>query len=54
MSFVSINFASGLPSIAGGCNSNMIKNSKIECTEEETNCQKNKSIEYVFDKSVNS
>ena len=44
---------SGLPVMAGGCNSNMNKKAKIECTEDDTECQTEKA-EFELNKTIRS
>ncbi len=43
-----------LPVIAGGCSSHIDKKAAIECAEDDTKCQSNKSEEYDLDKTVRS
>ena len=44
---------SGLPVIAGGCNSHMNKKAEIECTEDDTECQTEKA-EFELNKTIRS
>lgn len=46
----SFTISSGIPVIAGGCNSHMNKNAKIECAEDDTECQKNRAEKYQLGK----
>ena len=52
--FASITATSGMPLLAGGCNIHMKNNSKIECTEEDTECNKNKVEKYELEKTIKS
>ena len=45
---------SGLPVIAGGCNSHMNKKAEIKCTEDETECQTEKAEKFELNKTIRS
>ena len=45
---------SAMPIIAGGCNSHIQKNTKIECIKDDKECQANKAEKYEFDKTLRS
>ena len=44
---------SGLPVMAGGCNSHMNQKAEIECTEDDTECQTEKA-EFELNKTIRS
>ena len=45
---------SGLPVMAGGCNSHMNKKAEIECTEDDTKCQIEKVEKFESNKNIRS
>ena len=45
---------SGLPVMAGGCNSHMNKKAEIECTEDDTECQTEKAEKFELNKTIRS
>ncbi len=45
---------SGLPVMAGGCNSQMNKKAEIKCSEEDTECQTEKAEKFELNKTVRS
>ena len=45
---------SGLPVIAGGCNSHMNKSAEIKCAEEDTDCQLEKAEKFDLKDSLKS
>ena len=45
-----ITITNGFSVLAGGCNSHMNKNAKIECAEDDTECQKNRAEKYQLGK----
>ena len=44
----------GLPVIAGGCSSNMYKKAEIKCTEDDSECQTEKSEKFDLVDSLKS
>ena len=44
----------GLPVIAGGCNSHMNKKSEIKCAEDDTECQAEKASKFDLKDSLKS
>ena len=46
--------SSGLPVMAGGCNSNMKNKAEIECAEDDTECQTEKAEKFELNKAVRS
>ena len=46
--------ASGLPVIAGGCNSHMNKKAEIKCAENDNECQIEKAEKFELNKKVRS
>ena len=42
----------GLPVIAGGCSSHTNKKAEIECSEDDTECQKGKAKRFETNKTV--
>ena len=45
---------SGLPVMAGGCSSHMNKKAKIECSEDDTECQAEKAEKFKLNKTIRS
>ena len=45
---------SGLPVMAGGCNSHMNKQAEIKCAEDDTECQTEKAENIKLNKTVKS
>ena len=45
--------SSGLPVMAGGCNSNMNKKEEIKCAKDDTECQTEKA-EFELNKTIRS
>ena len=45
---------SGLPVMAGGCNSQMEKKVEIKCSEDDTECQTKKAEDFKLDKTLSS
>ena len=45
---------SGLPVMAGGCNSHMNKKAEIKCAEDDTECQTEKAEKLEFNKAIRS
>ena len=45
---------SGLPVMAGGCNSHMNKNAEIKCDEDDTECQTEKAEKFELNNTVRS
>ena len=45
---------SGLPVMAGGCNSHMNKKAEIKCTENDTECQTEKTEKFELNKTIRS
>ena len=45
---------SGLPVMAGGCSSQINKKAEIKCTEDDTECQTEKSGKFELNKTVRS
>ena len=45
---------SGLPVIAGGCNSHMNKKTEIKCAEDDTECQAEKASKFELKDSLKS
>ena len=45
---------SGLPVIAGGCNSQMNKKAEIKCAEDDTECQTEKAEKFELNKTIRS
>ena len=45
---------SGLPVIAGGCSSQMIKKAEIKCAEDDTECQNEKAEKFELNKTIRS
>ena len=45
---------SGLPVMAGGCNSQMNKKAEIECAKNDTECQIEKAEKFELNKTVKS
>ena len=45
---------SGLPVMAGGCNSHMNKKAEIECTEDDIECQTEKAEKFELNKTIRS
>ena len=45
---------SGLPSMAGGCNSQMNKKGEIKCAEDDTECQTEKAEKFELNKTIRS
>ena len=45
---------SGLPVIAGGCNSHINKKVEIKCTEDDTECQIEKAEKFELNKTTRS
>ena len=43
-----------VPAMAGGCSSNINKNLKIECPEDDIDCQTNRVEKYQSDKAIKS
>ena len=50
----SFTFTSGISAIAGSCNSQLNKNVKIECAENDSECQRNNAEKHQLDKTVRS
>ena len=44
----------GLPVIAGGCNSNINKKAEIKCAEDDTECQTEKAEKFYLKDSLKS
>ena len=45
---------SGLPVMAGGCNSKMNKKEEIKCAEDDTECQTEKAEKFELNKTIRS
>ena len=45
---------SGLPVVAGGCNSQINKKAEIKCSEDETECQTEKAEKFELNKTARS
>ena len=45
---------SGLPVMAGGCNSHMNNKAEIECTEDDTDCQTEKAEKFESNNTIRS
>ena len=45
---------SGLPVVAGGCNSHMNKTAEIKCAEDDIECQTEKAEKYGLNKTLRS
>ena len=45
---------SGLPVMAGGCNSQMNKKAEIKCAEDDTECQTEKAKKFDLNKTIRS
>ena len=45
---------SGLPAMAGGCNSQMNKKAEIKCAEDDIECQTEKAERFELNKSIRS
>ena len=45
---------SGLPVMAGGCNSQMNQKAEIKCAEEDTECQTEKAEKFELNKTIRS
>ena len=45
---------SGLPAMAGGCNSHMNKKAEIKCAEDDTECQNEKADKFELNKTKRS
>ena len=45
---------SGLPVMAGGCNSHINKKAEVECTEDDTECQTEKAEKFELKKTLRS
>ena len=52
--FTGFTATTGLPLIAGGCNSHMNKKAEIKCTEEDTECQTEKAEKFDLKDSLKS
>ena len=50
----SFTVSSGLPVMAGGCNSHMDKKAEIICSEDDTKCQTEKAEKSELNKTVKS
>ena len=45
---------SGLPVMAGGCNSQMNKKAEIKCAEDDSECQSEKAEKFELNKTIRS
>ena len=46
--------SSGIPVLSGGCNTQMNKSAKVECSKNDSECKKKNTEKYKFDNSVRS
>ena len=49
-----ITATSGLPVMAGGCNSHINKKAEIKCAEDDTECQAEKAEKFELNKTIRS
>ena len=54
LGFTGFTATSGLPVMAGGCNSHMNKKAEIKCLEDDTDCQTEKAEKFELNKTIRS
>ena len=54
LSLIGFTTTSGLPVMAGGCDSHMNKKAEIECPEDDTECQTEKAEKLELNKTTRS